>query len=923
MKSIRLLLYVFAFLAVANLQAQGFRRFYPLNFSAPAGAVLVTPDGGFLFNSFNNDSLYLTKTSPEGEVIWRRSYLPPIADYNCKLVLLSSGHYAALIRTVSTTYSSLMTFDAVGNLLGQQAFLGSCTMSPVEDELYLIQPNWDTTYHILRLNDALDTLWEKTVKTASVLAQPNNSMLDMTTTSDGGFCLQSTFDSSLLFPKTIRLIKFDASANVLWERSFGMPNAINYGHILEAPNGDLIIEGVTGSVGSRIVRATSTGQQIWSKQVPHTVNALCVMTDASVACVGTKVVPLPYWTLTKLSPAGDILFTKSLYPYNYGSSIIGAGIAATPEGGLVTTAQAGTSAALAKTDGNGNLYEAFIRGRTIYDRNHDCLDSPLDAALPGWLVTATLDSLTESAITQADGFYEINLPVGDCVVKIHPPGSIWEPCDNGEYLLTTSANDTLLQDFLLQDSALCSLLEVSLGTPALRPCRISTYAVHWVNKGTQPAVGASVAVILPPALHFEVASIPVAAQNGDTLWFDLGDINYSQAGQFSVSVQVDCDGALVGQTLCVKAHIFPDTLCVRPPNWSGALVVADVRCIGDTLVEFSLKNIGDAPTQTLDYIITEDHVVLLNGNYDLTPGESMTVPRSANGSTQRIEAEQEPGYPFPSMPTAAVEGCGGLNATGQINRYALGDAAPFIDIDCMEVTSSLDPNDKQGFPTGYSDEHLIEPETELSYLLRFQNTGTDTAFYVEVRDTLSDWFDPATLRIGAASHDFTWSLRQGNALSFRFDNILLPDSNVNEAASHGFIQFRVQPKKDAPLGTLLENSASIYFDFNAPVRTNTTFHRLGHDFYVLTFVSSPDMPEWPVQVVPNPFRDQTRILLPPDAGGDYQFRLYSAEGRLLQTTAFSGNELPFSATGLTQGYYWFDILNTSAQVVARGKLLRQ
>jgi hypothetical protein len=194
---------------------------------------------------------------------------------------------------------------------------------------------------------------------------------------------------------------------------------------------------------------------------------------------------------------------------------------------------------------------------------------------------------------------------------------------------------------------------------------------------------------------------------------------------------------------------------------------------------------------------------------------------------------------------------------------------------------------------------------------------------VEVRDTLSPWFDPTTLQVGAASHDFTWNMRLGNALSFRFDNILLPDSNTNEAASHGFIQFRIQPKKDAPLGTLLENSASIYFDFNTPVVTNTTFHTLGHDFYLVDIVNSTEAASLPVQVAPNPFRDQTRIMLPLEAAGDYLFRLYDAGGRLIQSTGFTGSETTLSAAGLTEGYYWFEIQNKEGITVTRGKILRQ
>jgi len=58
-------------------------------------------------------------------------------------------------------------------------------------------------------------------------------------------------------------------------------------------------------------------------------------------------------------------------------------------------------------------------------------------------------------------------------------------------------------------------------------------------------------------------------------------------------------------------------------------------------------------------------------------------------------------------------------------------------------------------------------------------------------------------------------------LVFHFENILLPDSTVNEPASHGFVQFRINQLTDNPIGTVIENTADIYFDLNKAIVTNT------------------------------------------------------------------------------------------------------
>ena len=69
-----------------------------------------------------------------------------------------------------------------------------------------------------------------------------------------------------------------------------------------------------------------------------------------------------------------------------------------------------------------------------------------------------------------------------------------------------------------------------------------------------------------------------------------------------------------------------------------------------------------------------------------------------------------------------------------------------------------------------------------------------------------------------------------HSFDFIFNNIQLPDSNVNEPASHGFVKFKINQRANNPLGTVIENKAGIYFDFNEAVITNSTHHVLGENF---------------------------------------------------------------------------------------------
>lgn len=144
------------------------------------------------------------------------------------------------------------------------------------------------------------------------------------------------------------------------------------------------------------------------------------------------------------------------------------------------------------------------------------------------------------------------------------------------------------------------------------------------------------------------------------------------------------------------------------------------------------------------------------------------------------------------------------------------------------ISGSYDPNDKQVWvrDSVVADGPINPTDSVLRYLVRFQNTGTDTAFNIFIRDTLDSNLDPGSLQILHASHNYYYSLTNGNQFEFFFPNILLPDSNANEPLSHGHIEFSFKRKPNLPVGTEIDNTAHIYFDFNVPVVTNTVTSKI-------------------------------------------------------------------------------------------------
>lgn len=146
-----------------------------------------------------------------------------------------------------------------------------------------------------------------------------------------------------------------------------------------------------------------------------------------------------------------------------------------------------------------------------------------------------------------------------------------------------------------------------------------------------------------------------------------------------------------------------------------------------------------------------------------------------------------------------------------------------------EVQNSFDPNDKQVYPQGACDKGYILNNQEMTYTIRFQNTGTLEALDIYILDTISTYLDINSLQVVGASHNYVTELLPDNMVKFRFDDIYLPDSTTNEPESHGYISYAINQNPDLPNNTKIKNTAAIYFDFNDPVITNTVLNTITND----------------------------------------------------------------------------------------------
>ena len=229
---------------------------------------------------------------------------------------------------------------------------------------------------------------------------------------------------------------------------------------------------------------------------------------------------------------------------------------------------------------------------------------------------------------------------------------------------------------------------------------------------------------------------------------------------------------------------------------------------------------------------------------------------------------------------------------------------------CVNVRTSYDPNDIQVSPhneLGEIGSETLRPEDSvLTYHIRFQNTGNDTAFTVVVKDTLAhQLLEITSIELGAASHPFEFSISGSGELTWTFNNILLPDSTANELRSHGYFKYKVHLKKGLAPMTEIPNRASIYFDYNEPVLTNAVVSVTSGT----SSVSDPEVVSNALRVYPNPARGLSSIQLKLAERGYVRLQLVNAKGTVVQTLVekelgAGEHNLKLEAGSLTSGAYF-------------------
>jgi uncharacterized repeat protein (TIGR01451 family) len=570
-----------------------------------------------------------------------------------------------------------------------------------------------------------------------------------------------------------------------------------------------------------------------------------------------------------------------------------------------------------KMDMSKSSFIGYLKGSIRKDANLNCKAEDTEQSLRGIPIRIVSPSDSFYVTSNEKGEYFANVSDSTAKVKVLA-STYWTTCQDTLIWFKKQGEEKTL-NLPLKPIINCPLLEVSLATQRLRRCFDNVYTLQYCNRGTATANNAYIDVDFDKWLTVKASSIPKTLVSGNKYRFALGAVQALDCGSFTVTVNVNCDSTVLGQTHCSTAHIYPDSACIVDNSWDKSSIAIQAKC-NNGKVNLSIKNVGTAPTsQARQSIVIEDQIMFLQSPVNLNPGETKDLEFNPKGKTMRFMVEQAKNHPSRNaFVTTAVEGCGAASPSlGFVTQFGESDNEPWLDTDCRQNIGAYDPNDKSSSPLGYGALHQIEPNTEIEYQINFQNEGTDTAFTVVLRDTIDNNLNISTLQMGASSHPYTWELINRGTLKVTFNNIYLTTKKENEAKSQGFVRYRIAQHRDVALGKSIKNRAGIYFDFNPPIMTNTTMHLVSKNFVV---VAVPDVAVTPlkVTVAPNPFHGQAIFNVENADNEPFMLQIFDTSGKVLHRQESSQQQVIYQNI-LPQGIYFYKITNEKGS--ASGKLM--
>ena len=237
---------------------------------------------------------------------------------------------------------------------------------------------------------------------------------------------------------------------------------------------------------------------------------------------------------------------------------------------------------------------------------------------------------------------------------------------------------------------------------------------------------------------------------------------------------------------------------------------------------------------------------------------------------------------------------------------------------CSIVVGSYDPNDIVESRGREIEFNSFTTQDYLYYTIRFENTGNGNAINININNTLDNRLDETTMEMVSSSHDYSMD-RVGTVINWNFLNIQLPPSVAQTNTGKGFIMYKIKPRPGYAIGDVIPNTASIYFDFNPAIITNT------FETQFVTTLETPNFENNNFVVYPNPAKEQITIDFGTNSntiGGNY--RIVNTLGQEVLNGILNSQQNIIQLSNIKgQGIYFVKIYDSSNKLMDTKKIIIQ
>lgn len=219
------------------------------------------------------------------------------------------------------------------------------------------------------------------------------------------------------------------------------------------------------------------------------------------------------------------------------------------------------------------------------------------------------------------------------------------------------------------------------------------------------------------------------------------------------------------------------------------------------------------------------------------------------------------------------------------------------------VVGSYDPNEiyeSRGPQIGINN---FTTNDYLYYTITFENTGTANAEFIRIENLLNNQLNSGSVEMIASSHIYDLK-RENNKLTWFFYDINLPPTSLNPTNSHGFVTYRIKPNSGFGVGTIIPNTANIFFDYNPAIVTNTFNTEFVAALANATFELGNFM------LVPNPATNNVQVQLKNSSEKINTITIYDVLGKKIKSTEnVNSNQIQIQTSELVRGIYMIEVTN--------------